>query len=118
MSRTVAVLDARVRAALEGRLPEWIEPRWWDGPESLVALAPAALPAEGLSPPVPTALPWGTIASALPGGRLNESGPVMQLAASPVTSLRRGPGRGFWGRRRKVRRGSKDQDNAVEHLFM
>lgn len=42
MSRTVAVLDARVRAALEGRLPEWIEPRWWDGPESLVALAPAA----------------------------------------------------------------------------
>ena len=27
---------------LDGRLPEWLEPRWWDGPESLVALAPGA----------------------------------------------------------------------------
>ena len=42
MSRTVAVLDARVRAALEGRLPDWLEPRWWDSPEALTALAPAA----------------------------------------------------------------------------
>jgi phosphoglycerate dehydrogenase-like enzyme len=42
MNRTVAVLDARLRAALEERLPEWIEPRWWDSPEALVALAPAA----------------------------------------------------------------------------
>ncbi len=42
MNRTVAVLDARVRVALEGRLPEWIEARWWDSPETLVALAPEA----------------------------------------------------------------------------
>ena len=42
MTRTVAVLDARVRAALEGRLPEWLEARWWDSPETLVALAPEA----------------------------------------------------------------------------
>jgi phosphoglycerate dehydrogenase-like enzyme len=42
VKRTVAVLDARLRAALEGRLPEWIEARWWDSPEALVALAPAA----------------------------------------------------------------------------
>ncbi|HEU4651812.1 MAG TPA: D-2-hydroxyacid dehydrogenase, partial [Croceibacterium sp.] len=42
MSRTVAVLDARVRPALEGRLPDWIEPRWWESPEALAALAPEA----------------------------------------------------------------------------
>jgi phosphoglycerate dehydrogenase-like enzyme len=42
MTRTVAVLDARLRAALEGRLPEWLEARWWDSPEALVALAPHA----------------------------------------------------------------------------
>jgi phosphoglycerate dehydrogenase-like enzyme len=42
VSRTIAVLDARVRATLEGRLPEWIEARWWDGPENLVTLAPDA----------------------------------------------------------------------------
>ncbi len=42
MTRTIAVLDARVRAALEERLPEWIEPRWWDSPAALVALAPEA----------------------------------------------------------------------------
>ena len=38
----IAVLDSRVRAALEGRLPDWIEARWWDDPQSLAALAPAA----------------------------------------------------------------------------
>jgi phosphoglycerate dehydrogenase-like enzyme len=43
MSRTVAVLDARLRPALEGRLPDWLEARWWDTPETLVALAPAAV---------------------------------------------------------------------------
>jgi hypothetical protein len=32
MSRTVAVLDARLRAALEDRLPDWLE--------ALVELAP------------------------------------------------------------------------------
>jgi phosphoglycerate dehydrogenase-like enzyme len=42
MSRTVAVLDARVRLALEGRLPDWLEARWWDSPEALAALAPEA----------------------------------------------------------------------------
>jgi phosphoglycerate dehydrogenase-like enzyme len=42
MSGTLAVLPATVRPALEGRLPEWLEPRWWDGPDALVTLAPAA----------------------------------------------------------------------------
>lgn len=42
MSRTVAVLDARVRPALEGKLPEWLAARWWDTPEALAALAPEA----------------------------------------------------------------------------
>ena len=42
MNRTVAVLDGRIRPALESRLPEWIDVRWWDSPEALVALAPEA----------------------------------------------------------------------------
>jgi phosphoglycerate dehydrogenase-like enzyme len=42
MSRTVAVLDARQRAALEDRLPEWLEVRWWESPAQLVELAPEA----------------------------------------------------------------------------
>jgi phosphoglycerate dehydrogenase-like enzyme len=39
---TVAVLPAYVRPMLERRLPEWIDARWWDGPDELVALAPKA----------------------------------------------------------------------------
>ena len=39
---TVAVLPERLRAPLEGRLPNWLEPRWWDSPETMVELAPAA----------------------------------------------------------------------------
>jgi len=39
---TIAVLPERVRQALEQRLPDWLEVRWWDSPEALVALAPAA----------------------------------------------------------------------------
>ncbi|MEO6388036.1 MAG: D-2-hydroxyacid dehydrogenase [Croceibacterium sp.] len=39
---TVAVLPDRVRPILEGRLPDWLEPRWWDSPVALVTLAPAA----------------------------------------------------------------------------
>jgi len=39
---TIAVLPDRARPWLEGRLPDWLEPRWWDSPEALVALAPAA----------------------------------------------------------------------------
>jgi phosphoglycerate dehydrogenase-like enzyme len=42
MSRTIAVLDARVRPALETRLPDWLEVRWWGSPEALIALAPEA----------------------------------------------------------------------------
>jgi len=42
MSRTIAVLDARLRLALERLLPDWLEVRWWDSPETLVALAPEA----------------------------------------------------------------------------
>ena len=38
----IAVLPDSVRASLEGRLPDWLEPRWWNSPEELVALAPAA----------------------------------------------------------------------------
>ena len=36
------MLPERVRLSLEARLPDWLEPRWWDTPEQLVALAPAA----------------------------------------------------------------------------
>jgi len=39
---TLALLPEAVRPALEGRLPGWVEPRWWDSPEALVELAPAA----------------------------------------------------------------------------
>ncbi len=38
----VAVLPQSVRPLLEGRLPGWLAPRWWDGPETLVELAPQA----------------------------------------------------------------------------
>ena len=38
----IAVLPDSVRPSLEGRLPDWLEPRWWGSPEELVALAPAA----------------------------------------------------------------------------
>ena len=36
---TIAVLPERVRALLEGRLPDWIEPLWWDTPGALADLA-------------------------------------------------------------------------------
>src|SRR6187551_3759465 len=39
---TIAVLPERVRPQLEPRLPDWLEPRWWDSPETMVALAPSA----------------------------------------------------------------------------
>jgi len=39
---TVAVLPDRVRPSLEGRLPAWLEARWWGSPEQLVSLAPDA----------------------------------------------------------------------------
>jgi phosphoglycerate dehydrogenase-like enzyme len=39
---TTAVLPATVRPLVEGRLPDWLEPRWWDSPERLVDLAPGA----------------------------------------------------------------------------
>jgi phosphoglycerate dehydrogenase-like enzyme len=42
MSGTPAVLHARLRPALEARLPDWLEARWWNSPEELVRLAPAA----------------------------------------------------------------------------
>ena len=42
MSRTVAVLDARLRPVLEGRLPDWLDPRWWSTPVALQAVAPEA----------------------------------------------------------------------------
>lgn len=38
----IAVLPGYVRPLLEGRLPEWLEVRWWDSSEALVALSPAA----------------------------------------------------------------------------
>ena len=38
----IAVLPARFRALLEGKLPERIEPRWWETPGELEALAPEA----------------------------------------------------------------------------
>ena len=39
---TVAVLPATLRERLEGRLPEWIEPRWWVSPAEMHAAAPHA----------------------------------------------------------------------------
>src|SRR6478735_7470139 len=39
---TVAVLPGAVRSALEGRLPDWLEARWWDSPEALVRFASEA----------------------------------------------------------------------------
>lgn len=38
----IAVLPASVRPLLEGRLPDWLKPLWWDAPETMVALAPQA----------------------------------------------------------------------------
>jgi phosphoglycerate dehydrogenase-like enzyme len=38
----IAVLPGRMRALVEPLLPEWIEARWWNSPEELVALAPDA----------------------------------------------------------------------------
>jgi len=38
----IAVLPALHRPVLEGRLPVWVEPRWWGTPEEMVALAPSA----------------------------------------------------------------------------
>ena len=38
----IAVLPEYVRPLLEGRLPAWIEARWWGSPEELVSLAPDA----------------------------------------------------------------------------
>lgn len=39
---TPAVLPASVRPLLAGRLPDWLDVRWWDDPEALQALAPEA----------------------------------------------------------------------------
>lgn len=39
---TVAVLPAQMRERLEGRLPEWLDTRWWDSVETLHAAAPEA----------------------------------------------------------------------------
>jgi phosphoglycerate dehydrogenase-like enzyme len=38
----IAVLPQSVRPLLEGRLPGWLEARWWDTPETLLKLAPQA----------------------------------------------------------------------------
>jgi phosphoglycerate dehydrogenase-like enzyme len=42
MDRKIAVLNAFVRPMLEGRLPDWVEPRWFDSGSDLQALAPEA----------------------------------------------------------------------------
>lgn len=39
---TVAVLPQSLRPMLDGRLPGWLEPRWWDTPENLVEMAAQA----------------------------------------------------------------------------
>ncbi|MCW1427959.1 D-2-hydroxyacid dehydrogenase [Novosphingobium sp. JCM 18896] len=39
---TVALLNAMLRPLLESRLPGWVEPRWFDSSESLLAGAPEA----------------------------------------------------------------------------
>ncbi|MDE8654115.1 D-2-hydroxyacid dehydrogenase [Novosphingobium album (ex Liu et al. 2023)] len=42
MTRTVTVMSAAVRPLLEARLPDWVEPRWFETGEELLALAPGA----------------------------------------------------------------------------
>lgn len=42
MTRTVAVLGGFARPLLDGRLPDWVEPRYFDDDEELRALAPSA----------------------------------------------------------------------------
>lgn len=39
---TVTVLNAFIRPMLDGRLPDWVEPRWFANTEELYALAPEA----------------------------------------------------------------------------
>lgn len=39
---TVTILNAFIRPMLEGRLPDWVEPRWFANTEELYALAPEA----------------------------------------------------------------------------
>lgn len=39
---TVTVLNAFIRPMLEGRLPDWVEPRWFANTEELYALVPEA----------------------------------------------------------------------------
>lgn len=39
---TVTILNAFIRPMLEGRLPDWVEPRWFNDTEELYALAPEA----------------------------------------------------------------------------
>jgi hypothetical protein len=39
---TLAVLPGRMRALVEPLLPEWVEARWWNSHEELVALAAEA----------------------------------------------------------------------------
>jgi phosphoglycerate dehydrogenase-like enzyme len=39
---TITVLNAMIKPLLEGRLPDWVEPRWFASKEELYALAPQA----------------------------------------------------------------------------
>ena len=39
---TIAVLNGLIRPLLEGRLPNWVEPRWFQSTEDLLNLAPEA----------------------------------------------------------------------------
>ena len=39
---TIAVINAFARPLLEGRLPDWVEPRWFSSTDELFALAPEA----------------------------------------------------------------------------
>jgi phosphoglycerate dehydrogenase-like enzyme len=39
---TTAVLPVWTKPLLEGRLPDWLDARWWDSPDALQTLAPGA----------------------------------------------------------------------------
>lgn len=94
MSKTIAVLSAKTRPWLENRLPDWLEPRWFNSADELIALAPEAEigwfdafehGAVSQALPLATKLKWlNTIAAGVetfPMALLRERGPIFTNGA-------------------------------------